>query len=140
MIKRLFFRCRITNLECFCLSQSLLYVRDRPHLGILICLDGNGHQLLVFWRHSLLLGTNIVHHFGSGGKLIIELYLRILAILALQILGWFADIDMAHGTLLGESGEMLALRHTAFYLQGNLAHMGNYHEEEENREYQVWQG
>ena len=140
MIKRLFFRCRITNLECFCLSQSLLYVRDRTHLGILVSLDGNGHQLLVFWRHSLLLGTDIVHHFGSGGKLIIELYLRILAILALQILGWFADIDMAHGTLLDESGKMLALRHTAFYLQGNLAHMSNDHEEEENREYQVWQG
>ena len=135
MIKRLFFCCRITNLECFRLSQSLLYVRDRPHLGILICLDGNSHQLLVFWRHSLLFGTNIVHHFRSGGKLIIELYLRILAILALQFLGWFAYIDMAHGTLLGESGEMLALRHTAFYLQGNLAHVGNYHEEEENREY-----
>lgn len=140
MTKLLFFRCRITNLECFCLSQSLLYVCYRTHLGILVCLDGNGHQLLVFWRHSLLFGTDIVHHFGSGGKLIIELYLRILAILALQFLGWFADIDMAHGTLLGESGEMLALRHTAFYLQGNLAHVGNNHEEEENREYQVWQG
>ena len=76
---------------------------------------------------------------GKQIQLVIQLNLRFLAIFTLQILGWFADIDMAYCRLFGQSGQILALWHSAFHLQGHLTHVGNNHEEEEYGEYQVWQ-
>ena len=124
---------RVAYLQGLCAAQGRLYVLHDAHLGVAVGLDRHGHLLLVGGSHALAFGGHVVGKLVGGYQLVVKLY----ASGSTGSARGSTYIYIGDGRLLDQAGELGALGYLEAHLDCVLLHVGDYHKEEEHREYQV---